>query len=377
MEQKTDNSTEQDLIEQLKSLPLQQVPTGLTERVMARVASRKPTKIGAIWQYISRSQSISIKPVYVFGVALLVCGAFFLSKNYQQPSPLAQIQSEMLEDPRSAYLVGRGLLRVDNNPAQALPFLQRAALLEPGNPEFAYWEGIGYWASGDNEKERSSYLRGLEVDPADIPLLINLGHSYLSDKKYHEALNTYQEVLALSPDESVALYNSGLAYRALGMISEEKYAWRSFLHANRTGSQAFRAVQRLNEYGDFSFRIYPVGWHKVIINQQALLDETLSVKKRQEELVPITSILEMDERLNLEVVVFWEHDYEAARKRALQLKSMIVENSTQNLGKQVKLSWFDSPETIQKSDNASGVMLSEGLLLFGHLTTESEREITI
>ncbi|MGA7279326.1 MAG: tetratricopeptide repeat protein [Desulfocapsaceae bacterium] len=378
-------SREQDLIEQLQNLPLKKVPADLTDRVMARISSPKPTLISAIWNFVSQSQTISFRPIYAIGVALLICGSFFLGQiSHQNPVQVAttidsepQIQPETLENAESAYMVGRGLLQADNNEAQALAFLRRASLLEPQNPEFAYWEGVGHWANGDKEGERRSYLRGLGTDPQSVPLLINLGHNYLSDKKYNEALDAYQAALALSPNEPVALYNSGLIYRALNRVPEEISSWRSFLQDNRLGAHAFRAVTRLNGYNDYSFRTYRVGPQKIIINQQALLDESLSEDIRQEELAPLASILEQDERLTLEVVAFIENDREAARQRAFEIKKMILKMSDSDIKKQVRLSWFDAPETLQGQDGASAVELSEGLLLFSRLRPEQEKEVAI
>ncbi len=352
---------------------------------MARIAHAAPSLIATIWKLIAQSYSISFRPVYAFGIAILVCGAFFLGKNVRQTPiqivqnsvPAAQIQPETIENPESAYLVGRGLLRADSSEGQALAFLQRASLLEPQNPEFAYWEGVGHWANGDEDAERSSYLRGLEADPENVPLLINLGHSYLGEKRYQEALGAYQAVLALAPDNPVARYNSGLIYRALGMVSEEIASWRSFLQEQREGTKPFRAVQRLNGYDDFSFRIYQVGGRKIIVNQQLLLDESVPEDMKQQELAGITSILEENDQVNLEVVVFVEHDREAARKRANALKRMIVQNSKTDVAGQVRLSWFDAPETIEKRDSISGVELSEGLLLFSRLITENNKEVSI
>ena len=385
MDTKQSNSNDQYLINQLQRLPLKEVPADLTDRIMARVSTPKPSRIGTFWMFIAQSYSITFRPVYAFGIALLVCGAFFLGQNSRQvpvqivqtTGPVSQLQAEALENPESAYLVGRGLLRASNSEGQALTFLQRASLLEPENPEFAYWEGVGHWVNGDKEQERRSYLRGLEADPESVPLLINLGHNYLGDKNYQEALGAYQAVLTLAPSEPVALYNSGLIYRALGMIPEEMASWRSFLQENREGTKSFRAVKRLNDYDDFSFRTYQVGARKIILNQQLLLDESLPESMQQEELADITSILEQNEHLNLEVVVFVANDQEAARKRAIHLKRMIQENSKTDVGSQVRLSWFDAPETIKRNDAVPGIELSEGLLLFGRLITETEKEVSI
>ncbi len=379
------NSSEQDLIDRLHRLPLEKAPADLSDRVMARIAAPKPSLAAAIWNLVSRPYSISFRPVYAFGFAVLVCGAFFLGKNTRQVPvqiaqnslPVAQIQPETIENPESAYLVGRGLLRADSSERQALAFLQRASLLEPQNPEFAYWEGVGHWANGDEDAERSSYLRGLEADPDNVPLLINLGHSYLGEKRYKEALGAYQAVLDLVPGNPVARYNSGLIHRALGMVSEEIASWRSFLQEHREGTKPFRAVQRLNDYGDFSFRIYQIGVRKIIVNQQLLLDESVPEEMKQEELAGIASILEENDQVNLEVVVFIEHDREAARKRAITLKRLLVQNSKTDVADQVSLSWFAAPETIEKGDSTSGVELSEGLLIFSRLITENNKEVSI
>ena len=355
------NSREQELIDRLNRLPLEKAPADLTDRVMARIAAPTPSLVAAVWNLVSRSYSISFRPVYAFGIAVLVCGAFFLGKNSRQTpvqivqnsAPAAQLQAETIENPESAYLVGRGLLRADSSEGQALAFLQRASLLEPQNPEFAYWEGVGHWANGDEDAERRSYLRGLEADPDNVPLLINLGHSYLAEKRYQEALGSYQAVLDRVPDNPVARYNSGLIYRALGLVTEEIATWRSFLREHREGTKPFRAVQRLNGYGDFSFRIYQVGGRKIIVNQQLLLDESVPEEMKQEELAGITSILEENDQVNLEVVVFIEHDREAARKRAITLKHLIVQTSKTDVADQVRLSWFAAPETIEKGDSTS------------------------
>ena len=378
-------SREQELIEQLQNLPLKEVPTDLADRVMARISSPRPSLSRAIWNFVSQSQTISFRPIYAIGVALLICGSFFLGQiSHQNPVQVAtntysesQIQPETLENPESAYMVGRGLLQADNSEAQALAFLRRAALLDPQNPEFAYWEGVGHWANGDKEGERRSYLRGLGTDPQSVPLLINLGHNYLSDKNYHEALDAYQAALALSPNEPVALYNSGLIYRALNRVPEEISSWRSFLQDNRLGAQAFRAVKRLNGYQDFSFRSYLVGPRKIIVNQQALLDESLPEDIRQEELAPLASILEQDKELTLEVVAFIANDREAARQRAFEIKKMIIQMSDSDIKKQVRLSWFDAPETLQGQDGTPAAELTEGLLFFAHLTTEHDLEVSI
>lgn len=385
MDNKPQNNPETELIEKLKSLPLQDVPPDLTTQVMNRISHPRKSLLNSIWNYLGQTKTISFRPAYAFSLLLLVCGAFLIGRLSQPDSqktatvlPVAsELQPAMIELPQSAYLVGRGLLQADGSEAKALAFLKRASMLEPENPEFAYWEGVGHWANGNQELERKSYLRGLEANPAHIPLLINLGHSYLSEKKYNEALDAYQAVLVSHPDEPIALYNSGLIYRALGMDSYEISSWQAYLRKNRQGTKAYRAIKRLNEYGDYTFRRYRIGEKRVIINQQSLLDDSVPLESQILELSDIAAALDHDPSLNLEIVVFIENDREAAKKRALSMKKMISTLSNTDVKRRVGLSWFDIPETIQTVDTSRSVILSEGLLLFTHLTKKTEKGTSI
>ena len=80
---------------------------------------------------------------------------------------------------------------------------------------------------------------------------------------------------------------------------------------------------------------------------------------------------------NLEIIVFIENDREAARELALKMKKMISALINADVKKRLRLSWFDIPETIQTVDADQSVLLSQGLLLFTHTTTETEKEASI
>jgi len=381
MDNRPPDKTEAEIIERLKSLPLQEVPPDLTAMVMAEISLSRKSFLQSIWIGISQTYTIAFRPFYAFSLLLIICGAFFIGR-YSQPTATvstdtAELQPGMIEAPQSAYLVGRGLLQADDSHEQALGFLQRASILEPENPDYAYWEGVAHWANGNHELERQSYLRGLEANPGHVPLLINLGHHYLGEKQYQEALDAYRAVLASRPAQPAALYNSGLIYRALGMNTNEISSWHAYLGHHRQGSKAFRALKRLNDYGDYTFRSYRIGAKRMIVNQQKLLDDSETVESQVAELTGIAAVLEQNQSLYLEIVVFIENDRESARARALNMKQMISSLTTAEADKRIGLSWFDVPETIRTSDTGYGIMLSEGLLLFTHLAQEKERERSI
>ena len=204
MEQR--NVDDEKLISRLKELPLQQVPPDLTDRIMARVSKKQPGIFSRLSDYIFRPITISLSPAYAFSLILIVCGAFLLGRislekpaelivSVPTPTPSPSLETD---NAQAAYMIGRGLLEAEK-PNQAIALLQKAALLEPDNPEYAYWEGVGYWLNGNQEQERQSYLRGLQAAPESVPLLTNLGHNYLNKQQYEQALKTYQAVLTLVP----------------------------------------------------------------------------------------------------------------------------------------------------------------------------------
>jgi len=384
----TDNLSDKErkLIELIGSSPLRPVPDDLVERVMSRVTARKKVPRRSFWASLqSLLKSLQPRPVHAFTMVALALISFYAGKNWQtNVSPLQEFSTaeslygqESLDDPAIAYAVGRTLLQSEGQESKALAYLQRASMLDPDNPEFAYWEGVGYWVNGDSNDERRSYERGLLTDPESIPLLLNLGHSYLSEKNYHEALGAYRKVLRHDPEEQSAIYNSGLIYRKLGMVPEELKAWRYYLRGNRLGSKAIRAVRRLNSYGDFSFRIYSIGYRDVIVNHQALIDISMSHPGKLEELEDIAAIIKHNPTMMLEVVAFVENDLEAARNMAVAVKKRLVDTGGMEMSDQVRLSWFNDPEIVRVGDEIEPLRLNESVFLFARPQKEYKREDSV
>ena len=378
--EKRQNISESDLVNRLRDLPLKEVPDDLTDRVMNCIIIKQPGLLKRLWNSFNKTIIVPVRPSYAFCLLFLLLGSFLIGRgSIQLPAeysdtlpPASMFQAETAQ---AAYLIGRGLLAAERSD-KGLAMLQRAAAFEPGNPEYAYWEGIGYWMNGNRQQERSSYIRGLTAEPESIPLLVNLGHNYLSENKFQQALETYQSVLELSPAEPVAWYNSALIYRQLNQVERETSAWKAYLESNRTGKKAFRAVERLNEYGDFSYRPYRVGARKLILSPVKFFNESSSAHARKMELVPLTKVILANSELKLNVVVFLENEKALARKRALEIKRMIIEIGGPEIGDRIALSWFDSPEIV-RTMGSTEIDLDESLLLFSSFIKNRNEEVAI
>lgn len=378
---------ERELIQQLRNLPVQKVPEDLTRKVMCSVAERQSQPqsglFASILRRFNRPRVISIQPLYAMSLVVIICGSFMLGRisteSVVSPPEIVADNTNYSFPPtdnsRAAHLMGRGLLAADKQ-KEALDMLHNAASLEPHNPEYAYWEGVGYWANDDREKERNSYLRGLANAPDSVPLLINLGHNYLSDGNFEQALTTYQSVLEHSPSEQIALYNVGLIYKQQKMVDEEIAAWENYLTNYRTGNLAFRAVKRLNSYGVFSYRTYRIGARSLILSPEILLDPSARYQDKKQELNPIISILKANPALNLEIVVFSENNGPSAWQRALEIKEILVGEPSQELGDRIALSWLDNPE-ISTVNASKKFTLTNSLLLFSRTSNQTSKEVSI
>ena len=368
------------LIKRLQQLPELEPPPNLVSEVMGRIKPAKKPLWQQLLSYLTRPRYITLQPLPLAGAAMLAAAVFWLGMvtgmNRVQPAgqPIQVTGVEKtLQDPKASFLAGRGLMTA-GLVAEALPFLQKASLSSPDNPEYAYWEGLCYWANGMPAKERSSYMRGVGSSPETVPLLLNLGHNLLEQEELSDALVQYNKVLAVAPHEQTALYNSGLIYTLQQDSQNEISAWKTYLQYYRTGKNSFRAVRRLNNLNDFTYRAYQLGTRKIILHQSALVKMS-PTEDVNHEVAILAEGLRNDPRLQLDIVFFHEGDALTARKNAILLKKYIVSTVGEKEEKRVRLSWFGEKETVQTANG--NYQRSESLLLFGHRNFTQDKETKI
>ena len=368
------------LIHRLHQLPELEPPPTLVSEVMARIRPVKTPLWQRFFSYLSRPRHITLQPLPLAGAAMVAAAVFWLGMvtgmnrvaPVSQPEQIGVVEGG-LPDPTALFNAGRGLMTA-GFAAEALPLLQRASLSSPDNPEYAYWEGLCFWANGMPEKERSSYMRGVGSSPEAVPLLLNLGHNLLEKKEFNAALIQYNKTLTISPDEQTALYNKGLIYHLLQDFPNEIIAWKKYLQYHRSGKNSFRAVERLNRLDDFTYRIYQLGNRKTILSQSALLG-ILTTDEVYHEVEILAQRLRNDPRLRLNIIFFQDKNALAARQKAIALKNNIIALLGEKEGNRVRLSWFGEKETVQAAGKIH--QLPESLLLFGRHSSTQGKETKI
>ncbi len=83
------------------------------------------------------------------------------------------------------------------------------------------------------------------MNEGEIEVLLELGQSYLLNKKYKEAINKFQAVMHLNPRDSEIYYYLGMAYEGDGQRDEAKKMYTKALERNPNFDEAKIGLERL------------------------------------------------------------------------------------------------------------------------------------
>lgn len=117
---------------------------------------------------------------------------------------------------------------------EALPILERATMLDPGNENVKkliseiksnqksskYQEALTLHQQGKIKDAIPIYLESLKADPNNPEILTNLGAAYQSLKSYDSAIEMYKKAVGLSPNTAVTYYYLANCLFAKNMLRE-------------------------------------------------------------------------------------------------------------------------------------------------------------
>lgn len=118
----------------------------------------------------------------------------------------------------------------------AVEFYQAAQVAAPDSPE-AYYNAAGAFSRlGDIESAINAYKQVLKTsdDNLSARTYFNMGNLYFEEKRYADAIDAYQEVLLLRPNDEDARHNLELALQVLVIVSSTPAPTDAFLSQNGT-----------------------------------------------------------------------------------------------------------------------------------------------
>jgi len=139
--------------------------------------------------------------------------------------PLTATQQAKLA--RAHYSRGKDLfddiIRTDpgkRHYGKAIAEFDQAILLQPGYAEAYLARGYACYYAGRNARAIEDYSQairlGLETTPHGPSPYLLRGFAWVYEGKYEKAIDDYNRAIDLEPENSVAWYNRGVAYKRLG-----------------------------------------------------------------------------------------------------------------------------------------------------------------
>jgi len=98
------------------------------------------------------------------------------------------------------------------------------------------------------EREVRKLKQHLEVYPEDEESYIILGKFYFLNKRYDEAVKTYQKLLSFSDGNVSAYYNLAVACEAMKNYEEAKKNYRKVLEIDKDNKEAQEALNRITTF---------------------------------------------------------------------------------------------------------------------------------
>ncbi len=296
-------------------------------------------------------------------------GQYYLDTN-QYREGLAAFEKNVHQNPDDAganYYLGRFYL-AENQPQKGIRYLKRSARLNPDHADTYFWTGVAYSQLKQPTLERKSYLKALALDSRHSQARTYLAHNQFEKGDYKAALKNYDRVLNVQPDNADVLYNRTLILKRLGRKPQEKRALKQYLAFYPSGVFAIRAVFRLNEMGDFEYRNYRIGKRTVTLKTIEFVSSTADISNvSRPSLDVLGAILENNQRISLNIIVYQKNDRKLAQARAKRIKTYLLENFPEIKPERLKLSWFGVAETIKtprkkrfKADTSINFFTSRG-----------------
>jgi tetratricopeptide (TPR) repeat protein len=263
--------------------------------------------------------------------------------------------------PAVHYYLGRLLLAQDRA-AEALPELQAAVRLAPGDVDYHYWTGVAQGVLGQADAERASYLEALRINPRHGDALTYLGHNLLERGDISGALTRYQEALGVWPYNPVAMHNRALCLHRLGRGPEAAKGYKEFLAAWPDGALARSAVTRLNALGDYSWRNHLVGRRTVTMPALRFAPGDADIlAESAPSLNHLAAVLDNTPGVVLHVLVYQQGNKSLAEARARAVRARLLQGRRE-IAPRVRMSWFDKAEEVRAGNQV--VRLSESVSFF-------------
>jgi tetratricopeptide (TPR) repeat protein len=143
--------------------------------------------------------------------------------------------------------------------ASARGGLEKALQLEPGNARALYYLALVERRAGHSDAEVADLRKVLAQYPQSRDVRRELGVSYYQQGRQHEALEQFEALQSIDPDDLTAHYNLALLYRRMGMKDKAKEQLAMFTTKKLDPGAPTYSMDFLHRHPEISVESVP--WH--------------------------------------------------------------------------------------------------------------------
>lgn len=151
-----------------------------------------------------------------------------------------------LEPSNPVIFLEMGKMLMDNDPQSALKFLERSRELKSDyfQTEFNLAK---IYINLEREKEALEILEKLAADNTNVDVYYEMGRANYNMGEYQKAIDSLDQVIALSPIHANALYVLGLAHEKIGETSEALYFFKKVFQLNPDYKELEEKIQEMKK----------------------------------------------------------------------------------------------------------------------------------
>ena len=154
--------------------------------------------------------------------------------------------------------------RSTTRPAQ--PFAKRSRL-DPNNARALYYDGLLQRRAGNTEQEIADFRKVVEMFPQSRDARRELGITYYQQNDNHAALEQFEALQKIDPDDLTAHYNLSILYRRMGKPKEAAEQQAMFIDKKVDPGAPTYSLDFLRVHPEISTESIPWHMHSDLVNE--------------------------------------------------------------------------------------------------------------
>ena len=150
--------------------------------------------------------------------------------------------------------------------------IRRALTLDPNSARALYYDGLLQRRGGNTEQEIADFRRVVEMFPQSRDARRELGITYYQQKDEHNALEQFEALQRIDPDDLVAHYNLSILYRRMGMPDKAAEQQAMFVDKKVDPGAPTFGLNFLRAHPEISTESIPWHMHSDLLSDAGGLD---------------------------------------------------------------------------------------------------------